>query len=207
MGPRIPVRVTPHSSAHPNNTGGGEGGQSRPNGVFRKTGTTKNGKRDEARRGGHVLHLCIERGRGNPEGVRESMGGPHCLFFLVSSFSSKLSHIGVGSFPPLARKGGDGQVPKGQVCGGGLGRSQGIVHITWDGKQSNIRVLLGNSASPIIRKLLCFLPSHRKYFHRLYLPPQECSHSVFWKTGWRVACCVPTYLLGCIGNRRESLPA
>lgn len=28
-----------------------------------------------------MLHLCIERGRGNPEGVRESMGGPHCLFF------------------------------------------------------------------------------------------------------------------------------
>lgn len=63
MGPRIPVRVTPHSSAHPNNTGGGEGGQSRPNGVFRKTGTTKNGKRDEARREG-TCSTCALKGAG-----------------------------------------------------------------------------------------------------------------------------------------------
>lgn len=126
-----------------------------------------------------MLYLCIERGRGNPEGVRESMGGPHCLFLgffvpfkIITYWSREFSP------PPLARKGGDGQVPKGQVCGGGLGRSQGIVHITWDGKQSNILVLLGNSASPIIRKLLCFLPSHRKYFQRQYLPPQEITYCV-----------------------------
>lgn len=60
MGTRIPVRVTPHSSAHPNNTGGGEGGlRARPNGVFRKTAPPKRDTgRSPAR--GHVLHLCID---------------------------------------------------------------------------------------------------------------------------------------------------
>lgn len=105
MGPRIPVRVTPHSSAHPNNTGGRRRRVQRlgPTAFSERAATTKNGKRDEARREG-TCSTCALMGEGEnpPKGVRESTGGGRIVYF--SSFSSKLSHIGVGSFFPLCQE-------------------------------------------------------------------------------------------------------
>lgn len=104
MGTRIPVRVTPHSSAHPNITGGGEGGlRARPNGVFRKTAPPKRETgRSPAR--GHVLPLCIDgEGWKSPRVWREIYGA-RIVYSVIFSFSSKSSHIGVGSLPNMTGK-------------------------------------------------------------------------------------------------------
>lgn len=81
------------------------------------------------------------------------------------------------------------------MCGGGLGRSQGIVHITWDGKQSNILVLLGRLGVIDNSETFVFSPFFTVNTPIVYTcPPGDQSHTVFWKTIWRVVCC--TYLSG-----------
>lgn len=89
MGPRIPVRVTPHSSAHPNNTGGRRRRVQRlaSTAFSERAATTKNGngKRDEARREG-TCSTCALMGEGAkpPEGCEGINGGAALFIFLRS---------------------------------------------------------------------------------------------------------------------------